>query len=156
MIVTFDALPRYRGVVAMVDGAFDPLHAGHIVYFQAAAALGWPLLCNVAADPYVCTKHVPLLPEDQRIAVVDALRDISFTHLNRHDTATVLEHLRPSVYIKGRDWEGRLPARQVGLCARLGIQMVFVDTVCESSTRLLEDAMRVATSRAQVGGSIGD
>ena len=50
--------------VAMVDGAFDPLHHGHIEYFKAARGLGVPLLCNVASDRYVRTKHPPLLPED--------------------------------------------------------------------------------------------
>lgn len=122
----------------MVDGAFDPLHAGHIAYFRAAAALGRPLVCNVASDRYVRVKHPPLLPDWQRIAVIDALRDIQFTHLNEYDTLSVLEQLRPVAYIKGKDWEGRLPPFQVDLCHQRGIQIVFLDTVLESSTRLLQ------------------
>ena len=140
MIVTFDALPFYRGQVSMVDGAFDPLHAGHIAYFRAAAAFGQPLLCNVADDRYVSTKHHPLIPEWQRLAILDALRDLALTHLNTHDTEAVLEQLRPVAYIKGRDWEGRLPPRQVEICERFGIQIRFVDTLKESSTRLLKAA----------------
>lgn len=215
----------------MVDGAFDPLHAGHIAYFAAARALGLPVLCNVASDAYVNTKHRPLLPELQRVRVIDALRDIALTHLNNHasfpldqvatdvprgrgrppqhshafyrdvaseyaaleacrttgistrrrlaqrkgqteltianwvrrcrslkylapttqgtrfavavlpfmGTETVLEQLRPSIYVKGRDWEGRLPSTQVDLCQQLGIEVMFLDTVTESSTRLLRD-----------------
>jgi nicotinic acid mononucleotide adenylyltransferase len=46
-MIAFDALKEYRGRVAMVDGAFDPLHRGHIEYFRAAAELGLPLLCNL-------------------------------------------------------------------------------------------------------------
>jgi cytidyltransferase-like protein len=140
VIVSFDELTAYRGKVSMVDGAFDPLHAGHIAYFRAAAALGTPLLCNIAADPYVATKHYPLLPEWQRLTVIDALRDIAYTHLNEEDTETVLEHLRPVAYIKGRDWMGRLPPRQLEICLRLGIRIDFVDTMCESSSRLLRAA----------------
>lgn len=138
MVVTFSELAFYRVTVSMVDGAFDPLHAGHIAYFHAAAALGKPLLCNVASDQYVSTKHPPLLPAAQRVTVIDALRDIALTHLNEHDTEAVLEQLRPYAYIKGKDWEGRLPTRQVALCNRLGIRLVFLDTVQESSSRLLE------------------
>ena len=67
----------------MVDGAFDPLHRGHIEYFRAARELGVPLLCNVASDRYVRTKHPPLLPEDQRAAVIDAIRFIDYMHINR-------------------------------------------------------------------------
>lgn len=125
----------------MVDGAFDPLHAGHIEYFRTAAALGDPLLCNLAGDAYVRTKHAPLLPEGQRLAVIDALRDITYTHLNALDTETVLEQLRPVAYIKGSDWQGRLPKAQVDLCNRFGIRIVFMDTgMRESSTRLLRSA----------------
>ena len=139
MILSFDQLPEYRGRVAMVDGAFDPLHRGHIEYFRAAAAqLDVPLLCNVASDRYVGTKHPPLLPEDQRAAVVDALRDIAYTHVNQHDTETILRTLRPKYYVKGRDWEGRLPPAQVEICAACGIAIVYLDTVLESSSRLLE------------------
>ena len=138
MILDFDALPAYAGRVAMVDGAFDPLHAGHIEYFKAAAALGVPLLCNVASDRYVATKHPPLLPESQRAAVVDAIRYIDFTHVNQFDTETILTHLRPKYYVKGKDWDGRLPPRQVEICARLDIGIVYLDTIRDSSSRLLQ------------------
>lgn len=137
MIVTFDALSAYRRRVAMVDGAFDPLHRGHIEYFRAAAALGLPLLCNVASDRYVRTKHPPLLPEDQRAAIVDAIRYIAYTHVNDFDTETVLRELRPRYYAKGRDWDGRLPAEQVAICRECGIEIVYLDTVIDSSSRIL-------------------
>ena len=139
MILSFDQLVDYRGRVAMVDGAFDPLHRGHIKYFRAAAeAVGVPLLCNVASDRYVWSKHPPLLPEDQRAAIVDAIRYISYTHINRFDTETILRQLRPKYYVKGRDWEGRLPAEQVAICAEHGIGVVYLDTVLDSSSRILE------------------
>jgi cytidyltransferase-like protein len=139
MILTFDELPAYRGAVAMVDGAFDPLHRGHIEYFRIASQqLDVPLLCNVASDGYVRTKHPPLLPEDQRAAIVDAIRYISFTHINQFDTETILKQLRPKYYVKGRDWEGRLPPAQVRICADYGIGVVYLDTVLDSSSRILE------------------
>ena len=138
MILRYDELPQYAGQVAMVDGAFDPLHAGHVEYFRAAAALGRPVLCNVASDRYVSSKHPPLLPESQRAVVVDAIRYISYTHINEHDTETILEQLRPWAYVKGKDWDGRLPPRQVEICARCGIRVIYLDTVRDSSTRLLK------------------
>jgi len=138
MILTFDDLKAYHGAVAMVDGAFDPLHRGHIEYFRAAADLGVPLLCNVASDRYVRTKHPPLLPEEQRAAVVDAIRYISYTHVNQADTETILRELRPRYYVKGKDWDGRLPAEQVVICREHGIEIVYLDTVLDSSSRLLQ------------------
>jgi len=149
MILTFDELPQYAKRVAMVDGAFDPLHAGHIAYFRAAAALGVPLLCNVASDRYVAGKHPPLLVDSERADIVDAIRYIAFTHINQFDTETVLEQLQPRYYVKGKDWEGKLPPRQVEICSRLGIGIVYLDTVRDSSTRILQ---RFA-ARAQNGAA---
>ena len=138
MILAFDDLKAYRGQVAMVDGAFDPLHRGHIEYFRAATALGSPVLCNVASDTYVRTKHSPLLPEDQRAAVVDAIRYITYTHINQFDTETILRELRPRYYVKGKDWDGRLPPEQVTICREHQIEVVYLDTVLDSSSRILE------------------
>jgi cytidyltransferase-like protein len=138
MIVTFERLPELRGRVAMVDGAFDPLHRGHIEYFRAASELGVPLLCNVASDAYVRTKHPPLLPEDQRAAVVDAIRYITYTHINGADTETILRQLRPRYYVKGNDWVGRLPSEQVTICREHAIEIVYLDTVFDSSSRILQ------------------
>ena len=148
MIVAFDQLKHYRQKVAMVDGAFDPLHRGHIEYFRAAAErLDVPLLCNVASDRYVWTKHPPLLPDEQRAAIVDAIRYISYTHINQFDTETVLRELQPKYYVKGKDWDGRLPAEQVKICREHGIEVVYLDTVFDSSTRILNDVIKQLSQR---------
>lgn len=124
----------------MVDGAFDPLHRGHIEYFKAARALGAPVLCNVASDRYVRTKHRPLLPEDQRAAIIDAIRHIDFVHIYQIDTETVLRQLRPRFYVKGSDWRERgLPAEQLAICREHGIEIVYLDTVLDSSSRILKE-----------------
>jgi cytidyltransferase-like protein len=138
VIVSFDELKNHRGEVAMVDGAFDPLHRGHIEYFRAATTLGVPLLCNVASDRYVRTKHPPLIPETDRAAIVDAIRFVTYTHINQVDTETILRELRPRYYVKGRDWVGRLPPDQVTICAEHGIEVVYLDTVLDSSSRILQ------------------
>jgi cytidyltransferase-like protein len=143
MIVGFDQLDGLRGRVAMVDGAFDPLHRGHVEYFRAAAErLDAPLLCNVASDAYVATKHPPLLPEADRALIVDAMRYITYTYVNHHDTEAVLRHLQPKYYVKGSDWRGRLPAAQVEICREHGIEIVYLDTVLDSSSRLLQEFAR--------------
>ena len=148
MIITFEQLKHYRKKVAMVDGAFDPLHRGHIEYFRAAAErLDVPLLCNVASDRYVWSKHPPLLPEDQRAAIVDAIRYISYTHVNQFDTEAILRELQPKYYVKGKDWEGRLPPEQVKICREHGIEVVYLDTVFDSSTRILNEIIKQLSER---------
>jgi cytidyltransferase-like protein len=139
VILTFEQLKEHRQQVAMVDGAFDPLHRGHIEYFSAdAERLNVPLICNVASDRYVRNKHAPLLPEEQRAAIVDAIRYITYTHINQFDTETILRELQPRYYVKGKDWDGRLPREQVRICAEHGIEVVYLDTVIDSSSRILK------------------
>lgn len=146
MIVTTEELGGLRGQVAMVDGGFDPIHPGHIAYIAGAAALGAPVLCNVSGDHWVARKHPPLLAEDERVKVIDALRDVSYTHLSRSTTAEVLQVLAPRYYVKGADWRDRLPSEELAVCASRGIEVIYLDTVLDSSTRLLERYRRAAES----------
>jgi cytidyltransferase-like protein len=144
VIVQTEELPRLRGKVAMVDGGFDPLHAGHIAYFREASELGLPVLCNVSSDEWVARKHPPLLPQEDRGQVVDAIRYVEYTHLSRITTAEVLRLLEPRYYVKGADWRDGLPEEEHRVCADHGIEVVYLETVLGSSTAILEryDASR--------------
>jgi bifunctional ADP-heptose synthase (sugar kinase/adenylyltransferase) len=137
MIVETSGLAALRGQVTMVDGGFDPLHAGHIEYFAAAKALGLPVLCNLAPDSWVEAKHPVFLPQEQRMRVIDALRDIDYTHVSPTATVEVLSELRPAIYAKGADWRGRLPEAELRTCETFGVRIVFLDTVRDSSTAIL-------------------
>jgi bifunctional ADP-heptose synthase (sugar kinase/adenylyltransferase) len=137
VIVDWPALAGLRGQVSMVDGGFDPIHAGHVTYFEATARLGHPVLCNVSPDSYVMTKHPVLLPEQDRARVIDAFRTVDYVHISRGTTVEVLEQLRPRCYVKGSDWRDRLPAPELETCHRHGIEIVYLDTVTHSSSALL-------------------
>jgi cytidyltransferase-like protein len=145
VILSFEELVPLRHQVAMVDGAFDPLHHGHVEYFRAASELGAPVLCNVASDRYVRTKHRPLLTEQQRATIVDAIRYIAYTHIYQVDTETVLRQLRPKYYVKGSDWKDRLPGVQVDICREHGIEIVYLETMLDSSSRILKEYCRQQT-----------
>jgi cytidyltransferase-like protein len=138
VIVPTAELGRYRRRVTMVDGGFDPLHPGHVAYFEAAAAIGLPVLCNVSPDSWVARKHPPFLDQDERAAIVDAIRFVDYTHLAQGETVDVLRALEPHSYAKGADWRDRLPDAELAACAELGIEVVYLDTVLDSSTAILE------------------
>ena len=137
MIVGTGDLPSLAGRVTMVSGGFDPLHPGHIAYFHAAWELGAPVLCNVSSDEWLAHKHPPLLTQAERIAVVDAIRFVAYTHAERTTTEDVLAQLRPRYFVKGADWRGRLPEEEQAVCAEHSIDVVFLDTVVDSSTEVL-------------------
>jgi cytidyltransferase-like protein len=138
VILATEDLSRYRRGVTMADGAFDPIHPGHITYFEAAARLGLAVLCNVSSDEYVSGKHAPFLSHEERAAIIDAIRWVEYTHLSRTTTNEILRLLEPRYYAKGADWRGRLPEEELATCAALGIEVVYLDTVLDSSTAILE------------------
>jgi cytidyltransferase-like protein len=140
MIVATEDLAAIAGQVAMVDGGFDPIHDGHVRYFAAAAELGVPVLCNVSPDEWVAQKHVPLLTQEQRATIVDAFRDVAYVHLSKGTTVSVLEALRPRYYVKGMDWMARgVPPPEQLVCSEHGIEIVYLDTVVNSSSRIVRD-----------------
>jgi D-beta-D-heptose 7-phosphate kinase/D-beta-D-heptose 1-phosphate adenosyltransferase len=137
MIIQTDELSSLAGRVAMVSGGFDPLHPGHIAYLRGASELGAPLLCNVSSDEWVARKHAPLLTQEERVQLIDAIRFVDYTHAERTTTEDVLAQLRPRYFVKGADWRGRLPEEEQAVCTEHGIEVVFLDTVTDSSTEVL-------------------
>lgn len=150
MIIDKNQLAGLAGKVGLVDGGFDPLHDGHVAYFEQAQALGVPVLCSVTSDAYVSGKHPVLLPMERRCKVIEALSSIEYVYANNDDTETVLRELRPKYYIKGVDWKDRLPQEQVEICKEFGIEIVYLDTVFNSSSKLLEKFMSSDNLTSQV------
>ena len=141
MIVDSRGLSELARKVVMVDGSFDPLHDGHIAYFAEAAALGMPVLCNIAPDSWTQSKHRILLPQAVRAVVIDAIRYVSYVHASELTTNEVLQLLKPRMYVKGNDWlaRGGIPATEQSTCTANGIEVVYVDTVRNSSSKILQD-----------------
>ena len=141
MIVDSRGLSELARKVVMVDGSFDPLHDGHIAYFAEAAALGMPVLCNIAPDSWTQSKHRILLPQAVRAVVIDAIRYVSYVHASELTTNEVLQLLKPRMYVKGNDWlaRGGIPATEQSTCMTNGIEVVYADTVRNSSSKILQD-----------------
>jgi cytidyltransferase-like protein len=127
----------------LIGGVFDPLHAGHLAYIREAQKHG-PARCVLSNNR---RKHPPLLTFADRIAWLSALSvEVVECVENYCDEPThiarFLEAYRPAKYIKGKDWEGKLPAEEVAICQALGIEIIYTDTVTQSSSALLADYER--------------
>ena len=141
MILLTEELRLYTNKLALVDGSFDPIHDGHVKYFQAASQLGMPVLCNVAPDSWTSSKHKVLLNQEQRGAVLDSIKYLDFVHLSSISTAEVIQLLEPRFYLKGNDWltRGGVPEIEETLCRNLGIEILYLQTVTNSSSKLLQN-----------------
>lgn len=141
MILLTEELGIYKNKLALVDGSFDPIHDGHVKYFQAASQLGMPVLCNVAPDSWTSSKHKVLLNQEQRGVVLDSIKYLDFVHLSSISTAEVIKLLEPRIYIKGNDWltRGGIPEIEELLCRNLGIEILYLQTVTNSSSKLLQN-----------------
>jgi rfaE bifunctional protein nucleotidyltransferase chain/domain len=83
----------------------------------------------------------PIVSERERAAVLMALACVDAVEIFSEDTpATVLERLRPDVWVKGGDYAGRtLP--EAAVLERWGGHVVVVPTLgAHSTTRIIEEA----------------
>lgn len=61
--------------IILVSGGFDPLHSGHIKYFQAAKALGDRLVVGVNSDAWLERKKGrAFMPVEERAEIIRNLR----------------------------------------------------------------------------------
>lgn len=63
--------------IVLVTGGFDPMHSGHIAYFQAARALGDRLVVGVNSDAWLARKKGrAFMPWNERATLVTNLRGV--------------------------------------------------------------------------------
>ncbi|RFU39254.1 D-glycero-beta-D-manno-heptose 1-phosphate adenylyltransferase, partial [Actinomadura logoneensis] len=141
----FEVAERVRrggGTVVATGGCFDLLHAGHVCLLQQARRLGDCLVVCVNSDASVRRAKGPgrpVTPAEDRARVLRALSDVDATVVFDEDTpARLLEELRPDVWVKGADYEGReLPEADI-IRARGGAVVLLPLLEGRSTTRLLE------------------
>lgn len=131
MILQTDDLAFYREKrCILLDGAFDPLHAGHIAYLTSAVK-AFPdslFICAIASDDDIRAKgREPLLDQRSRARVVESLKCIDLVLLKDAPVDHIIGKLKPSAYVKGKDWEGRLPDEQLVACSLYGVQIVYLN-----------------------------
>jgi len=89
-----------RRVVA--TGTFDILHPGHCYYLAESKKLGDELWVIVARDANVKHKPHPIIPEDQRLAMVAALKPVDHAILgDKTDMFRPIEEINPSIITIG-------------------------------------------------------
>lgn len=96
----------------IASGVFDLLHYGHIRFLEEAKRVGGPesrLVVIVARDETVLRLkgRRPVIPEDQRRALVEALKVVDEALLGYEDMnlEAVIEKIKPDIIAVGYDQE---------------------------------------------------
>ena len=88
----------------VAQGTFDIIHPGHVYYLREAASMGDTLHVIVARRENVTHKETPILPDEQRREVVEALEMVDEAHVgNPDDIFAPIEAIEPDVIALGFD-----------------------------------------------------
>jgi rfaE bifunctional protein nucleotidyltransferase chain/domain len=139
-------LRRAGRVVVFTNGVFDLLHRGHVEYLAEARRLGDRLVVGINSDASARRlgkgDDRPLVPQDDRAAVVAALASVDMVVLFDGDTPErLIEAIRPAVLAKGGDWPvERIVGREI--VERDGGKVVSIPLRQGLSTTALIDRIR--------------
>jgi D-beta-D-heptose 7-phosphate kinase/D-beta-D-heptose 1-phosphate adenosyltransferase len=65
--------------IVLITGGFDPLHSGHISYFNRAKELGDILVVGINSDAWLTRKKgKPFLPRQERSCIIQSLKMVDF------------------------------------------------------------------------------
>ena len=79
----------------MLQADFDPLHSGHIAYFEAARALGDRLVVGINSDAWLTRKKGrPFMPAAERRAIIENLRRVDRVIEFNDDDDTAIDAIR--------------------------------------------------------------
>lgn len=148
-----EGLRRAGRRLAVTNGCFDLLHAGHVAYLEAARETADALLVAINSDASVRRLKGPARPvntEANRARVVAALACVdAVTIFDEPDARTVLELLAPEVYVKGGDYTlETINQDERRLVERLGGQVLILPGVSGLSTTALLARLRPDTPPA--------
>ena len=113
--------------VVLANGCFRRLHHGHLLHLQQAKELGGYLIVSITSDAYVGKPGGPFYPEEQRAALVGALKCVDEV-LIVDSLMEALAIIRPDILVKGIDYKNGLDLEYTAYCKNHDIEIVFTNT----------------------------
>jgi rfaE bifunctional protein nucleotidyltransferase chain/domain len=140
--------------MVFTNGVFDLLHVGHVRYLTEARALGDALIVAVNEDASVRSFKGdlrPILPQDERAELLDALRVVDYVTLfGTRTPVPLIEQVHPALYVKGGDYaRGDLPETPVVLGYGGDVQILSL-VPGRSTTTLIA---KIQAAAAQTGAN---
>jgi FAD synthetase len=128
----------------VATGTFDLLHPGHVLYLEKSRELGDELVVIVARDINVRHKPKPIVPESQRLRMVQSLKTVDRAVLGEEkDIFQLIERLQPDIITLGYDQHFDPAALEAELFSR-GIHAKIVRVEASDSCTLCSSRQIVA------------
>jgi D-beta-D-heptose 7-phosphate kinase/D-beta-D-heptose 1-phosphate adenosyltransferase len=138
---TAESLKEKGKKIVFMNGFFDLLHAGHVVQFAKAKAMGDVLIVGVYNDDI--TKSLlgegrPIVNEKNRIAMLGGLESIDYILLmDEEKPDSILEIIKPDVFYKGSEWADKeIPEKEL-VESYGGIIKIFDAEKTESTNNII-------------------
>lgn len=85
----------YNKTIVLVTGGFDPIHSGHIDYFNAAKQLGDILIVGVNSDAWLERKKGQyFMPITERVQIIENLKMVDNCILFNDNDNTAVEAIK--------------------------------------------------------------
>lgn len=137
--------------IVLANGCFDLLHVGHVRYLRAARGLGDVLFVGVNGDVAVARlkgRGRPVMQVEERIEILQALRDVDHVVVFDDDTAdTLVTRLRPDVHAKGTDYTPESVPEAAAVRAVGGRIAIAGDPKSHSSRDMIAAILKTFTNR---------
>ena len=142
----------------LAAGVFDLLHYGHIRYLEEAKKTGGEdarLVVIVARDETVrrLKGQDPIIPEDQRRAVIEALKVVDEALLGHEDMdlIQVIEQVKPDIVVMGHDQQSiKSQVEKVNQVLNADIEIVQVTQFGEDD---LNSSSKINMRRTSAAGA---
>ena len=90
--------------IALTNGTFDLVHAGHVRYLNEASKLADYLILGLNSDQsvkqYKSDKR-PIVPQNERAEVIDSLKAVDYVVIFDETTAdNLISKVKPDIYVK--------------------------------------------------------
>ncbi len=103
-----ERLREEGGTTVLANGAFDPLHVGHVRHLKAAKDCGDTLFVALNSDSSVRGLKGPgrpMIPQDERAEILCALEAVDYVVIFEELTVEeVIRLLKPDIHCKGTDY----------------------------------------------------
>lgn len=113
--------------IVLANGCFDLFHIGHLRYLEEAKMMGDILLVSVTRNAFVNKGwNRPIYDEQDRLDVVAAQRCVDHAFLVNGAAQALLS--LPHIFVKGREYEGKIEPLHQAFCDKHDIEIRFTDT----------------------------